>query len=65
MKKSCTLFLFVSLLAAGSFVLSARVQNDVYAMEFKTVNNHSGAINLMNGTFIGAALPDVAPMQRP
>ena len=37
-------------LAAGSLVLSARAQNDVYAVEFLG-NNRFGTINLMNGTF--------------
>ena len=44
------LFLFGTLLAAGSLVLSARAQNDVYAVEFLG-NNRFGTINLMNGTF--------------
>ena len=48
MKKSLMLFLFGSLLMVGS--LSARAQNDVYAVEFLG-NNRFGTINLMNGTF--------------
>jgi oligopeptide/dipeptide ABC transporter ATP-binding protein len=37
--------------AAGSLALSARAQNDVYAVEFNTGDNGFGIINLMNGTF--------------
>jgi hypothetical protein len=44
------LFLFGSLLTAGSLALSARAQNDAYAVEFLG-NNRFGTINLMNGTF--------------
>ena len=50
MKKLRMLFLFGTLLAAGSLVMSARAQNDVYAVEFLG-NNLFGTINLMNGTF--------------
>jgi hypothetical protein len=50
MKKSRILFVVGTLLAAGSLVLSARAQNDVYAVEFLG-NNRFGTINLMNGTF--------------
>ena len=51
MKKSWTLFLFGTLLAAGSLAMSARAQNNVYAVEFNTGDNGFGIINLMNGTF--------------
>jgi len=51
MKKSRILFVVGTLLAAGSLVLSARAQNDVYAVEFNTGDNGFGVINLMNGTF--------------
>jgi len=52
MKKSRILFLFGSLLAAGTLALSARAQNDiVYAVEFNTGDNGFGTINLMNGDF--------------
>jgi len=50
MKNSRILFLFGALLAAGSLVLSARAQNDVYAVEFLG-NNRFGTINLMTGAF--------------
>jgi hypothetical protein len=40
----------LGVLAAGGLVLSARAQNDVYAVEFLG-NNRFGTINLMNGTF--------------
>ena len=50
MKNSRILFVFGTLLAAGSLALSARAQNDVYAVEFLG-NNRFGTINLMNGTF--------------
>jgi hypothetical protein len=59
------LFLFGSLLAAGGLVLSARVQNDVYAMEFKSADNHLAATNLMNGALTGTVLVGAAPTQRP
>jgi hypothetical protein len=65
MKKSWMLFLFGSLLAAEGLVLSARVQNDVYAMEFKSADNHLAAINLMNGALTGTVLVGAAPTQRP
>ena len=51
MKKSSMLFLFGSLLTAGSLAMSARAQNNVYAVEFNTGNNRFGIINLMNGDF--------------
>jgi hypothetical protein len=41
----------LGVLAAGSLALSARAQNDVYAVEFNTGNNGFGTINLMTGTF--------------
>jgi hypothetical protein len=50
MKNSRILFLFGTLLAAGSLAMSARAQNDVYAVEFLG-NNSFGTINLMNGNF--------------
>ena len=50
MKKSQMMFLVGTLLAAGSLAMSARAQNDVYAVEFLG-NNRFGTINLMNGTF--------------
>ncbi|MGB7746888.1 MAG: hypothetical protein WBN75_06325 [Verrucomicrobiia bacterium] len=51
MKKSRMLFFFGALLAAGSLAMSARAQNDVYAVEFNTGDNGFGIINLMNGDF--------------
>src|SRR5208282_2978997 len=51
MKKSCMLVLVGTLLAAGSLALTARAQNDVYAVEFNTGDNGFGIINLMNGDF--------------
>ena len=51
MKKSWMLFLLGALLAAGSLAMSARAQNDVYAVEFNTGDNGFGIIDLMNGTF--------------
>jgi hypothetical protein len=51
MKKSRILFVLGTLLAAGSLAMSARAQNNVYAVEFNTGNNGFGVINLMNGTF--------------
>ena len=45
------LFLVGTLLAAGSVAMSARAQNDVYAVEFNTGDNGFGIINLMNGDF--------------
>jgi hypothetical protein len=51
MKNSRIMFVLGSLLAAGSVALSARAQNDVYAVEFNTGNNGFGTINLMTGTF--------------
>ena len=51
MKKSRILFVVGTLLAVGSLVLSARAQNDVYAVEFNTGDNGFGIINLMNGDF--------------
>ena len=51
MKKSRMLFVVGTLLAVGSLVLSARAQNDVYAVEFNTGDNGFGIINLMNGNF--------------
>jgi hypothetical protein len=50
MKKSCMLVLVGTLLAAGNLAISARAQNDVYAVEFLG-NNRFGTLNLMNGTF--------------
>jgi hypothetical protein len=50
MKKSCMLVLIGTLLAAGNLAISARAQNDVYAVEFLG-SNRFGTINLMNGTF--------------
>ena len=50
MKKSQILFLVGFLLAAGSLAMSARAQNDVYAVEFLG-SNRFGTINLMNGNF--------------
>jgi hypothetical protein len=40
----------LGVLVAGSLTMSARAQNDVYAVEFLG-NNRFGTINLMNGTF--------------
>jgi len=51
MKKSWMLFLVGTLLAVGSLAMSARAQNDVYAVEFNTGDNGFGIINLMNGSF--------------
>jgi hypothetical protein len=51
MKKSQRLFIFGALLVAGSLAMSARAQNDVYAVEFNTGDNGFGIINLMNGDF--------------
>jgi hypothetical protein len=51
MKNSRILILFGTLLAAGSLALSARAQNDVYAVQFNTGDNGFGVINLMNGNF--------------
>jgi hypothetical protein len=51
MKKSRRLVLFGTVLAAGSLAISARAQNNVYAVEFNTGNNGFGIINLMNGDF--------------
>ncbi|MGA2179323.1 MAG: hypothetical protein ABSH15_07055 [Verrucomicrobiota bacterium] len=51
MKKSRMLFVVGALLAAGSLAMSARAQNDVYAVEFNTGDNGFGIINLMNGDF--------------
>ncbi len=51
MKKSQMMLLAGTLLAAGSLTLSARAQNDVYAVEFNTGDNGFGIINLMNGSF--------------
>ena len=51
MKKSWMLFFVGTLLAAGSLALSARAQNNVYAVEFNTGDNGFGIINLMNGDF--------------
>ena len=41
----------LGVLVAGSLALSARAQNDVYAVEFNTGDNGFGIINLMNGNF--------------
>jgi hypothetical protein len=41
----------LGVLAAGSLAMSARAQNDVYAVEFNTGDNGFGIINLMNGDF--------------
>jgi hypothetical protein len=52
MKKSWMMFLVGTLLAAGSLALSARAQNNVYAVEFNTgSDNRFGIVNLMNGNF--------------
>ncbi len=51
MKKSLILFVVGPLLAAGSLAVSARAQNDVYAVQFNTGDNGFGIINLMNGNF--------------
>jgi hypothetical protein len=51
MKKSWMMFLVGTLLATGSVAMSARAQNNVYAVEFNTGNNRFGIINLMNGNF--------------
>jgi len=51
MKKSWMLFLVGIPLAVGSVAMSARAQNDVYAVEFNTGDNGFGVLNLMNGTF--------------
>jgi hypothetical protein len=51
MKKSLMLVLVGTLLAVGSLAMSARAQNDVYAVEFNTGDNGFGIINLMNGDF--------------
>jgi len=51
MKKSRMLVLFGTLLAAGCLTISARAQNNVYAVEFNTGDNGFGIINLMNGNF--------------
>ncbi len=45
------MFLVGTLLAAGSLAMSARAQNNVYAVEFNTGDNGFGIINLMNGDF--------------
>ena len=41
----------LGVVVAGGLALSARAQNDVYAVEFNTGDNGFGVINLMNGTF--------------
>jgi len=51
MKKSKMMFWIGTLLAAGSLAMSARAQNNVYAVEFNTGTNGFGIINLMNGNF--------------
>jgi hypothetical protein len=51
MKKSSMKLLVGTLLAAGSLAMSARAQNNVFAVEFNTGNNRFGVINLMNGNF--------------
>ena len=45
------MFLVGTLLTAGSLALSARAQNNVYAVQFNTGDNGFGIINLMNGDF--------------
>jgi hypothetical protein len=56
----------LGVVVAGSLVLSARAQDDVYAVEFNTGNNGFGIINLMNGDFTeisslgGAIYNDIA-----
>ena len=45
------LVLVGTLLAAGNLAMSARAQNNVYAVEFNTGDNGFGIINLMNGDF--------------
>jgi hypothetical protein len=51
MKKSLMFVLIGTLLAVGSLAMSARAQNDVYAVQFNTGDNGFGIINLMNGDF--------------
>jgi hypothetical protein len=51
MKNSRILLVLGTLLAAGSLAMSARAQNNVYAVEFNTGDNGFGIINLMNGDF--------------
>jgi len=51
MKKSWMLLLVGTLLAAGSVAMTARAQNNVYAVQFNTGDNGFGIINLMNGDF--------------
>ena len=51
MKKSRMLVLSGTLLVAASLTISARAQNDVYAVQFNTGDNGFGIINLMNGDF--------------
>ena len=51
MKKSLMFVLVGTLLAVGSLAMSARAQNDVYAVQFNTGDNGFGIINLMNGDF--------------
>ena len=51
MKTTSMKFLVGTLLAAGSLAMSARAQNNVFAVEFNTGNNRFGVINLMNGNF--------------
>jgi hypothetical protein len=41
----------LGVLVAGSLAMSARAQNNVYAVEFNTGDNGFGIINLMNGDF--------------
>ena len=56
----------LGVLVAGSVAMSARAQNNVYAVEFNTGNNRFGIINLMNGSFTeisslgGAIYNDIA-----
>jgi hypothetical protein len=61
MKNSKMMFWIGTFVLAGGLALSARAQNDVYAVQFNTGDNSFGIINLMNGTFtqisdLGSAL---------
>jgi len=51
MKNSKMMFLVGTFVVAGSLAMSARAQNNVYAVEFNTGDNGFGIINLMNGDF--------------
>jgi hypothetical protein len=41
----------LGVVVVGSLAMSARAQNDVYAVEFNTGDNGFGIVNLMNGDF--------------